>query len=278
MNKLIIPAQFNQIHLEDFAFDEVSALLVSAKEHALQRGDQMQMKDIWISEQILRIHQRFRKAFYYLVNAAYYKAWCELECTERLLKHLKNHFIYDKKSYRLWHIEKSIYQFQIIYPYRTFVAADVIKAKRRCSICEKEISIHNLCAHEEGEIYNGEICKRISQHKEVIKVGMTDHPDQKFNVVFFRDDEKIDSLDLYDYRIVGEFITQIKSPYQEWDLIVEEKIRRPEDYAHLSKNDACKCGSGRTYLHCCSTKIGERYAKYHCEIVKDKNAQKKSKF
>ena len=106
MNKLMIPAQFNQIHLSDFAFGELEKILKSAKVTSVLNKDENQSKDIWISEQIIRIHKRYRRAFDFLINKAYYKAWCEFEYTEKLLKQLKRHFIYDKKSYRLWHIEK----------------------------------------------------------------------------------------------------------------------------------------------------------------------------
>lgn len=275
---MLIPPQFNQLHVPDFAFGEVEAMIKTAKAEALAINDQARAKDLWISETIIKIHQYHRRAFQHLLQKAYYKAWCEFESIENYLSELKVHFIYDKRSYHLWHIEKSLYQFQILYPYRLFVAADVIKSKKICSTCNQEVQIHQLCEHEEGEIYKGEICKRISVNKEMTNTRMMDNPRHKYNVAFFRDEEQFENADAYDYRVIEEFVKQIKDPYQAWELEVEEKTRKPEAYAHLSRNQACRCGSGKAFMHCCMPKIGEKYPQYHCILKNSREFQKKSKF
>jgi hypothetical protein len=63
------------------------------------------------------------------------------------------------------------------------------KTKKKCSVCDKDVSIRNPCGHFVGEIYNGEMCFRIVTEVKVLGMSLVENPGNKFYVMFIQDEK-----------------------------------------------------------------------------------------
>jgi hypothetical protein len=149
-----IENKLRKIHTQQYSLEDFDAELQLIKKEYVKNDKQDEAKQIWIYQTIIEIHKLYLNAFNLLRNKKYYEGWCQLERIEITISSLKKHFQYDKKEYSLWHIEKTVRNLQVIFPYRLFASSEILKKKKKCSICGKEISIRNSCGHIVGEIYN----------------------------------------------------------------------------------------------------------------------------
>lgn len=178
-----IISRLNRISLGEDSLDDLDDLkdqLAAVKKKHVDANDEAQAKQIWIFETILDIHQTFRNAFELIKSKSYYEGWCQLERVEIAISSLKRHFIFDKSQYALWHIEKSVKNLQVIFPYKMFASSELLKKKKKCSVCDNEISIRNSCGHLVGEIYKGEMCHRIVTQCEVLGISLVENPGISF--------------------------------------------------------------------------------------------------
>lgn len=234
-----IVANLNEIHLGKFSLEELDKLIQTQKLIYVSNNQQKQAKLLWIYQTIIEVHKLYLNAFDLLKNKFYHQAWCQLERIEITLHHLKRHFLYDKKLYLLWHIEKSVKNLQVFFPYSMFCSFEILKKKKQCSICDKEISIRNPCEHIVGEIYDGEMCYRIATESEILGISLVENPGNKYSVMFLKDKKTDEKIDQYNYDTIDYLFDLINSPYDIWNLEVSEREIRKEDYGKIGRNDLC---------------------------------------
>jgi hypothetical protein len=265
-NKEII-SRLHRIALGD-PIDEFNDQLAQLKRKYVEAGEEVQAKQLWIFETILDIHQTYRNAFQLIKSQSYYEGWCQLERVEIAISSLKRHFIFDKTEYALWHVEKSVTNLQVIFPYKMFASSELLKKKKKCSVCDKEVSIRNSCGHIVGEIYKGEMCHRIVTECEVLGIALVENPGNKFSVMFIKDDKTGEQVDHYNYSVVNYLFELIDSPYEYWNLEISQKVRTEEIYKNVRRNDLCLCNSKKKFKNCCGNKIGERYPHYEFKLLR----------
>jgi hypothetical protein len=254
--------KLNNIHLQNFSIEDLDEEIQNQKLIFVAEGKQDEAKLFWINQTILEIHKLYRNAFELVKNKSYYQAWCQLERIEITIHSLKKHFTYNKEQYFLWHIEKCVKNLQILYPYRLFASSEILKKKKICSVCDKEISIRNFCGHIVGEIYNGEMCHRIVTECEILGISIVENPGNKFSVMFLKDEKTNEQIDQYNYDTLDYLFEMINSPYEIWDLEISQKESKIVDYKNVGRNDPCTCNSGKKFKRCCLLKIGEKYPHY----------------
>jgi hypothetical protein len=262
-----IVAKLNEIHLQLYSLEDFTSELQNIKDEFVKQGNQEQAKLLWIYQTIIEAHRLYINAFHLLKSKAYYQAWCELEKIEIVLNSLKKHFIYDKKQYFLWHIEKSVKNLQVIYPYRLFASSEILKKKKKCSVCDKEISIRNSCGHIVGEIYDGEMCHRVVTEADVLGISIVENPGNKYSVMFIKDSKTDEQTDQYNYETIDYLFELIELPYEFWDLEVSECETRKEDYGSVGRNEPCPCKSGLKFKKCCMKNIGKKYPHYEFIVL-----------
>lgn len=252
----------NKIHLGKFVLEELDSQIQAQKLLYVINNQQEEARQLWIYQTIIEIHKLYLNAFNLLKNKSHYKAWCELEKLEITFHNLKKHFSYDKLSYFLWHIEKSVKNLQILFPYRIFASTEILKKKKKCSVCNEEISIRNPCGHIVGEIYNGEICYRIVTEAEILGISLVENPGNKYSVMFLTNEETGEQIDQYNYYIINYLFELINSPYDIWNLEISQREIKKEDYGNIGYDDLCACNSGKKFKKCCLRKVGEKYPHY----------------
>jgi len=260
-----IIAKLNDIPDGNFSLEDYKNELQEIKNDFVNKNYQIEAKQIWIYQTIIEVHSLYQNAFELLKNKKHYEGWCALERAEIELNSLKRHFQYNKKQFNLWQIEKSIRNMQIIFPYRLFSSIELLIKEEECTVCNQKVSIRKPCGHIAGEIYNGEICGRKVTDLEMLGLALVTNPENKFAVMFPTDEKTGEKIDRYNYYAVDFLFGHIKNPYEQWDLVVTQKIVSKENYKHIGRNDDCPCGSGKKFKKCCSEKIGNKYP--HFEFV-----------
>jgi len=260
--------KLNNIHVQEFSLDDFSIQLQQIKEGFVKEDKQGQAKQIWIYQTIIEIHSLYKKAFELLQRQLFYDAWCHLERIEIAFQGLKKHFSFNKSQFYLWQIEKNVLNLQILYPYKLFGSSEILKKKKKCSVCDKEISIRSSCGHIVGEIYNGEMCHRIVTEAEVLGLSLVQNPGNKYSVMFLNDPETGKQKDQYSYDLIDFLFELIESPYELWDLEVSQREISTSDFINIKRNDSCPCGSGQKFKKCCLNKVGEKYPHYEFILKK----------
>ena len=263
--------KLNKIHLGEFPLEELDKQIQAQKLIYVGKDQQEEAKLLWIYQTIVEIHKLYVNAFYLLKNKSYYEGWCQLERIEITFYSLKRHFSFDKKLYFLWHIEKSVKNLQVLFPYRMFASSEILKKKKKCSVCDKEISIRKPCGHIVGEIYNGEMCYRIVTEADILGISLVENPGNKYSVMFLKDEKTDEQIDQYNYDTIDYLFDLINSPYEIWNLEVSQREIRKEDYGNIGRNDLCSCNSGRKFKKCCLTRIGEKYPHYEFILTNPSN-------
>lgn len=251
---------------EVFDFDEYLQLLSQIKKIAVFSQDQESAKQIWIRETITNIHKCYCRAFHLLQNRDYYEGWCQLERVEIEFGFLRRHFVYDDNPFNLKFIEKATRNLQVLFPYKLFGSSEILKIKKQCSICAKEISIRNPCGHVIGEIYDGEMCQRIVTEAKLLAVSIVENPGNKYSVLFLDANKEQGKKDPYHYETIDYLLSLVNSPYEYWDLELQERFFPKSDYENLTKKDSCPCGSGKDYGDCCHSQEGVRGFHYNFMI------------
>ena len=263
--------KLNLIHDRSYSLEEFDKELQLTKTKYVKDNDQEQSKQIWIFQTIIEIHKLYRNAFNLLKNKSYYEGWCQLERVEIIINSLKKHLLFDKKQFFLWHIEKSVKNLQVIFPYRIFGSSELLKKRKKCSVCDKEISIRNTCGHIVGEIYDGELCHRIVTECELLGISLVENPGNKFSVMFLTNEETGEKTDQYSYDTVDYLFECLESPYEYWDLKVSLRVTNQEDFGPIRRNDPCTCGSGKKFKKCCLGNIGKKYPHYEFILLNPTN-------
>lgn len=271
MNNNEILEKLSNIHTQSFSLEEFDQQLQNMKVKAVKENDQATAKQIWIYQTIIEIHKTYREAFVQLKNKQYYEGWRKLERIEIILSSLKRHFQYNKEEYFLWYIEKAVKNLQVVFPYRMFASAEILKKKTKCSVCDKEVSIRNPCGHIVHEIYNGEMCHRIVTESEILGISLVENPGNKYAVMFLKDEKTGEQKDHYNYDAIDHLFECLELPYEKWELEVSLREFKKEDYGDANRNDICPCGSGKKFKRCCIENIGKKYPHYGFTVTNPSN-------
>lgn len=266
-----IEIKLREIHEQKYSLEEFDAELRTIKKKYVEESKQEEAKKIWIYQTIIEIHKLYINSFELLKSKQYYQGWCQLERIEIAINGLKKHFLYDKEQYKLWQIEKSVHNLQVIFPYRLFASSELLKKKKKCSVCDSEISIRNFCGHIVGEIYNGEMCYRIVTEAEILGISLIENPGNKFSVMFMTDEKTGEQIDQYNYDTIDYLFDHIEEPYENWDLEVTQRVVTKEEYGNIERNKPCICGSGKKFKKCCGLNIGKKYPHYEFIVCNPSN-------
>ena len=93
----------------------------------------------------------------------------------------------------------------------------------------------------------------------MLGIALVKKPVHKYAVMFPSKGEG----DNYDYSAI-KYLSKIwTSPYSYWDLEIQIKYKPHSNFASLSEDDMCPCGSERSYKECCiKNPQGVRYNHY----------------
>jgi hypothetical protein len=259
--------KLNDIHKQPYSYEYLDNELQTIKENYVTEANQEQAKLLWVYQRIVKIHRLYTEAFGLLKDRSYYPAWCILDRIELNISSLKKHFPFNKKDFYLWHVERSVKNLQVMFPYKLFMSMEILKKKKECSICGKEVSVRNFCGHEVGEIYNGEMCYRLVTESEMLGISMVENPGNKYSVAFIQN-ERGEQEDGYNYDIIDYLFEHIESPYEFWDLEVSTRVLTKNDLGgNAGRNDFCPCNSGKKFKKCCLSRVGEKYPHYGFILV-----------
>jgi hypothetical protein len=254
--------KIQSIRDEKFPFEDFDNKLQVYKLQLVKEDRQDEAKQIWIFQTIISIHKGYVKAINLMRSKEYYPAWCQLEKVEKILPRLKKHFNYSDNEFHLQFVERSIRTLQVIYPYRLFGSAEILKKKKKCSVCDAEISIRNFCGHEVGEIYDGEMCYREVTEAEILGLALVENPGNKYSVMFITNEETGEQTDHYNYEPIDYLMNHMKSAYEFWDIEISKREIKRENFGNIELTDLCTCGSDMIFEKCCQKKIGQRYTHF----------------
>jgi len=231
--------------------------LEKIKNNFVSEKNEEKSKYCFILQNILKIQQLYINSYNGIKNKEYYKGWCTLERCELEIKFLIPHFnITPDNRYYLYFIKDHVNKYQSIFPYKYFASPEILEKEKKCSICNKIISIRKPCGHEVGEIYNGQYCFRMVTDLEFLGVSLVKEPLQKYSVLFLQDEKNNKRIDHYDYSVIEYLMHSLKSPYDSWDVVLT-RIRHPHShFKTYGRNDDCPCGSKKKYKDCCLKESG----------------------
>lgn len=235
-------------------YNVISDNLRKIKDEYRNLGDQDQLKLAWCFEQVVDIHSHYLTAFEKLKAENYYEAWREFETIEITGGNLARHFSVNDNTYHLKFILDTISKYQKLYPYKVFLSPEILELEKKCSICDKIVSIRNGCGHHVGEIYNGEICYRIVTKMELLGVAIVKSPLQKYSVAFAHDERTGGTIDNYNYSVIKYLVERLNDPFELWDFELQTRKFPQEHFNMYSANSICPCGSGEYYVKCCKNK------------------------
>lgn len=180
------------------------------------------------------------------------------------LSFLRKHFDYCGNKYNLEFIEEYSRKYQKLFPYEYFMSRESIIKKESCSICKRINTIRNRCEHEVGELYMGEMCSRRIEDMEIIALAIVKNPFDRYTVLFPKDME-------YNYEILDTLFMQLKTPYDEWNLDVEKKIK--QKFIKAGRNKPCPCESGKKYKKCCFSTDSEITTHYKITLLSNRKVK-----
>ena len=244
--------------------------IIKLKKDYQKNIEEKNANKMFVLEEVLSIQNLFLKSFNEIKNKKYYEGWCTLEeCEVKIgfiLKHITKE---EKQNYWINFIKDKIRKIQLLYPYNLFTSTEFIEKEKKCSICDKVVSIRNHCGHDVGHIYNGVPCYRIVTQVDFIGMAIVENPAHKYAVAFFDDGEK--KNDFYNYVVVEYLINGLNSPFDEWSVKKSEKLHPHSKFRDVGRNDKCPCASNEKYKNCCLPKDGVLMPHYDFDfsIVKD---------
>ena len=241
--------------------------MATHKRKAIESGDEELAKSIWCWQAIQRCQNSYIRAFHNMKAGYFYDAWCALEQVENILNALELHFDLDVQgndAYKLLLIRKNTEQFQRLFPYGLFFSIGAVVLEKKCSICDQPTSLRNPCSHRVGQIYAGEMCKRIITKADLVEVSLVDRPAQKCTVPFMVDDKSGKAVDHYNYMHIHYAVECLQHPFSKWELVLRKRNRPTSDFAHVGKHDECPCGSTRAFADCCHGK--QHLTRSHMQI------------
>jgi len=275
-----IELKTNRLGLATLDYENLLNEIIICKKECAAAGNEIDSKRLWIIQQMFEIHKDYNLAFKLLKEKKYYDAWCKLENIEIDFHYLKKHFSFDKSQYKLYFIEKSVRNLQVLFPYRIFSSMEILEKEKKCSICGKILKFRSPCEHKIGEIYGGELCIREISDFELLGIALVENPVNKYTVPFTTNPETNERVDHYDYGIIDYLMSIVKNTYEPWDLIVYNKLLPHSSFNQTKEEDPCPCGSGENYQECCLKQAGVKSVHFRFivkQLPKNTNMKKKKK-
>ncbi|QBO59618.1 zinc chelation protein SecC [Chryseobacterium salivictor] len=252
-----------------FDYEKFLNEVINLKKQVVSVGNEDEGKQLWVIEQIIEIHLEFNNVFKLLKRKQYNDAWCKLERIEITFHSLKRHFSFNKTEYKLYFIEKSVRNLQVIFPYKLFSSMEILEKEKKCSICDEILKFRSPCGHKIGEIYGGEICCRVITKFDLLGIALVENPVNKYSVLFDKDGDQ------YNYDVIITLINSLPNAYHPWELIIQNKYHPHINFNNIKNEDACPCGSGIDYIECCKKEKGVKHLHYRF-IVKDQKSRKQT--
>jgi len=253
--------------------ENVNNCLHDLKRVFVKNNNQDLAKNVWCYEQILTIQTDYLSTFEQLKNGEFFNAWQNLEKLEIALDSLSAHFDINSDTYFLKSINRHVRAFQLLFPYKYFASAEIVKKEVVCSTCEKKISIRNPCGHKPGEIYNGEICHRIITKAKPLGIALVTNPGHKYSALVNIQDESGEYSDMHDYSLLREMLNILEGPFEGWGVRKYKKTYLHEEFKDLKGEDRCPCGSGKIFFECCNSKPGILLDHYDFLVSPDKKVK-----
>ncbi len=265
-NEIINYLNRKNLSLDQNVYDEIENL----RNNAIAEKNETNANRYWCIRQIYIIQRNYLNMFANLKNKEYEKAWNTLEKIDIALSFLKKNIEYINRSledFNLKHIQKTILNYEKLFPYFIFLSREGIIKKEECSICGKTVSLRGGCKHKPGKLYMGEMCSRIVTDYQIIAASLVRDPFDKYAILHI-DGQK------YNYKMLETLLPNLNSPYDYWD-IEELPMLKPE-YKNLGRNDRCPCGSNKKYKKCClgTKKIYSTHYKILLNIPHKKELEK----
>lgn len=251
---------FNKLSFDN----DIKSQLKELKVKAVRSNQETVANEIWCLETISEIQRLFISAFNSIKNGKHFDAWHSYNKIDIELSFLRKHFDYCNNKYNLEFIEEYSIKYQKLFPYKNFMSRESIIKKESCSICGRVNTIRDRCEHEAGELYMGEMCSRRVEDMEFIAMSIVKNPFDKYTVLFPEGME-------YNYEALDTLFMGLNTPYDRWNLDIEEKIK-PE-FTIAERNKSCPCGSGKKYKKCCFGTDAETITHYKIILMDNPNVE-----
>jgi len=230
--------------------------LLEIKKTAVKNSEHSISKVSWCFETIGHIHDEYIRSYNQLKEGDFYDSWCSLEKCETQISFLDDHFHDEKDEFGIDYIRNYVEKLQSLFPYKTFISPG-FTGKRRCSICNEMITPRNCCEHENGEIYDGEMCSKIVTDMNILEVSIVDNPVQKYSVI---------NAEKHNHELLKYLIKKFSSPWELWDYKISKKL--VSKYSKIGRNELCPCESGLKFKKCC---LNEKKEIDHYTFMLNKN-------
>ncbi len=238
----------------------ISNVLAELKAQFLQNKDEQGANSIWCYEEILKIQLTYLGAYRIMHDAyqaddtliddydsckskKYEYAWNELDQCDINISFLEKNFCIPGMTIDDFHVGeilRDIKLLQPLFPYKIFTSRETVIKSQRCSICGRDISVRNSCAHIPGKLYNGTMCVYEITDFQFISENIVTRPFDKYAIL------KIKGIK-FDFSLLDYIVPHIY-PYKKWSYRVEKRLF--PQYKKIGRNEKCPCGSGLKFKRC----------------------------
>ncbi|MCL5280565.1 MAG: SEC-C metal-binding domain-containing protein [Planctomycetes bacterium] len=158
--------------------------------------------------------------------------------------------------------ECQLAEIEKLYPYKFFLSTANIVEYAECSICGQDINKSD-CPHIMGELYRGRVAYgKVTSIAAVDHVAVVTHPEDK-RLVFPSIEDNDARFRLVKY-LSGLLAQARLSPLRFLRAKFSKRRQLNPDYVEQSRNELCRCGSGRKHKKCC---LSKKYIEDHVDII-----------
>lgn len=222
--------------------------LTTLKQNFVRQNDQLSATAAWCLEAIGKIQDSYITVLCHLRNEKFKDAWELLEQCEIGVGDLDKHFIEENGEFGIEHVRVHASQIQELFFLKWGFSPGFLIKKSFCSICNAQLSIRTDCGHIIGDIYNGEMCRRIITEAKMLHVSIVDSPAQKHSV-FWPESEGIRR-----FAPLTFLSDKLASPWDKWNYHKEDRKLHHPAFRNVGRNDRCPCNSNLKYKRCCLNK------------------------
>ena len=235
--------------------------LIESKSNA-DKSDENYLNDLFVIRCYLSFFISYLELWDSLYKGEFADSWDKLQDALDILRTIKKF-----SDIKLSFFENQLLELEKGYPYKMFVSPGFFVERFECSICNNDV-LSPDCKHLAGELYMGELAKRIPKGlKKIDHIGFVENPeDKRFKVDIDSNESSFDIIRYISKMLKDGTLTPLR--FKEFKF---KKIKRPKSsLPQISRNEKCPCGSEIKYKRCC---LNKEYIKQdHCDIVVEKNA------
>ena len=223
-------------------------VLSRLKKEYVSKDDQSAAKAAWCMETIGQIQDSFVSAFAPIRERDFKTAWdCFAKC-EGSIHSLDRHFNEEYGEFGIEHVRIHTRQFQELFPLKWGISPGILINEKRCSVCNSKLTVRFGCEHQNGEIYDGELCNDVVTEFELLHVALVDKPAQRGTVIWPEIEGNPGFIPLI------SVVDGLTSPWVRWSCDKEERRIHHPAFKSVGRNDRCPCGSNLKYKRCCLNK------------------------